>query len=433
MTTPFERFESKTLGEAYFKAIHSSGLTVLVYPKKLSTSYVMFSTRYGSLHRKFRLSDEEFLTVPDGVAHFLEHKLFEEEDGSDAFSKFAPLGASANAFTSHELTSYLFSTTDHLEDALAILLEFVTHPHFTDENVKKEQGIIAQEIGMCEDDPGNRLYYSLLKGLYKNHNVRVDIAGTVNTISEITPEILYRCYNTFYRPSNMVLAVCGDISANAVMEIVDRVIPACTDTREIECEAPEESAEIESAYTELHMSVATPLFAFGIKDLSRFEHVEERVRYSILAEMLGKCYFSRSAAFFNQLYDEGLIVKDIGYSFDMLESCSYLMINGESEKPKELFERTKNLLRNISENLPSYEDFLRIKRVMYANFVRTFDSTESIAFALTEGFIQGHEPFSVGDIISSVSYEELKSFACKFFEGKEFALSVIYPSDKEEA
>ncbi len=431
MTTSFERFENAALGESYFKAVHSSGLTVIVYPKSLSTSYVMFSTRYGSLQRRFRLAGEEFISVPDGVAHFLEHKLFEEEDGSDAFAKFAPLGASANAFTSHELTSYLFSTTDHLEDALGVLLDFVTHPHFTPENVKKEQGIIAQEIGMCEDDPNNRLYYSLLSGLYKNHNVRVDIAGTVKTISQITPEILYRCYNTFYRPSNMVLTVCGNTSAEAVMEIVDRVLPACADARKIECEVPEEDASIASAYTELHMSVAKPLFAFGVKDLVHFERAEDKVRHSILAEMLGKCYFSRSADFYNALYDEGLIVKDVGYSFDVLDSCAYLMINGESEKPQELFERTKHLLQNINENMPSYETFLRIKRVMYANFVRTFDSTESIAFALTEGFIQGYEPFSVGEIISSVSYEEFTRFASAFFQDKDFSLSVIYPSEKE--
>ena len=433
MMTPFDRFENKTLGECYYKAIHSSGLTVVVYPKNLSTAYVMFSTRYGSLQRTFRIEGEEFITVPDGVAHFLEHKLFEEEDGSDAFAKFAPLGASANAFTSHELTSYLFSTTDRLEDALSVLLEFVTHPHFTEENVKKEQGIIAQEIGMCEDDPNNRLYYSLLKGLYRDHNVRVDIAGTVDTIAKITPDILYRCYHTFYRPSNMVLTVCGNITAEAVMEIVDRSLPEKTDTRKIECEAPIEQAAIHSPYTELYMSVATPLFAFGIKDLTVFKTPEDKVRYGILAEMLGKCYFSRSSAYYNALYDEGLVVKDIAYSFDMLESGAYLILSGESEKPKELFERTKGLLQNISENLPSCDDFMRIKRVMYANYIRTFDSTESIAFALTEGFIQGHELFSVGDIISSVTYEEFTSFACTFFEGKEFSLSVVYPSKQEEA
>ena len=153
----FECFENAALGEKYYKTVHASGLTMFVYPKKLSTSYVMLTTRYGSLERTFRTEGEEFCTVPDGVAHFLEHKLFEEEDGSDAFAKFAPLGASANAFTSHEMTSYLFSTTDRLCDALAILLDFVSHPYFTEENVRKEQGIIAQEIGMCHDDPQNRL------------------------------------------------------------------------------------------------------------------------------------------------------------------------------------------------------------------------------------------------------------------------------------
>ncbi len=431
--TRFDCFENALLGEKYYRTSHKSGLTVLVYPKKLSTAYVMFSTRYGSLQRTFRLEGEEFCTVPDGVAHFLEHKLFEEEDGGDAFAKFAPLGASANAFTSHEMTSYLFSTTDRLTDALAILLDFVTHPHFTEENVQKEQGIIAQEIGMCRDDPQNRLYYSFLEGLYREHNVRVDIAGTVKTISEITPEILYRCYNTFYQLSNMVLTVCGDISPEEVMEVVDRVLPQKAPPRAIECEYPKETAEIASAYTELSMSVSTPLVAFGVKDLTAFETPSERVRYGILAEMLGKCYFSRSSDYFNALYDEGLIVKDIGCSFDMLSSCAYLMINAESERPKELFERTKDLLQNISLNLPSVEDFARIKRVMYANYVRTFDSTESIAFSLTESFLQGYDLFAVGEIISSVSYEKFIRFACEFFQGKEFSLSVIYPSTKEES
>lgn len=430
--TCFECFENQTLGERYYKAVHPSGLTVLVYPKKLSTAYVMFTTRYGSLQRTFRLAGEQFCTVPDGVAHFLEHKLFEEEDGGDAFAKFAPLGASANAFTSHEMTSYLFSTTDHLTEALEILLDFVTHPYFTEANVRKEQGIIAQEIDMCKDDPQNRLYYALLEGLYEKHNVRVDIAGTVDTISEITPEILYRCYNTFYHLSNMVLTVSGDISPEAVLTVVDRVLPKTSEPRKIECDYPKESAAIAKPYTELHMSVATPLVAFGVKDLTEFKNAEERVRYGVLAEILGKCYFSRSASFYNTLYDLGLVVKTISCSFDILSSCAYLMISAESEKPRELFERTKHLLQNISDNLPSLEDFSRIKRVLYANYIRGFDSTESISFALTESFLQDGELFSTGEIISSVSYDEFVRFACDFFKDKEFSLSVIYPSKKEE-
>ncbi len=429
----FECFENAVLGEKYYKTVHPSGLTILIYPKKLSISYVMLSTRYGSLEKTFRAGSDEFCTVPDGVAHFLEHKLFEEEDGSDAFAKFAPLGASANAFTSHEMTSYLFSTTDCLTESLAVLLDFVTHPYFTDENVRKEQGIIAQEIGMCQDDPQNRLYYSLLEGLYREHNIRIDIAGTVKSISEITPEILYRCYRTFYQLSNMVLAVCGDIAPETVLEIADRVLPQKTENREIECVYPQEDSRIERPYTELHMAVATPMLALGVKDLTQFKTPGDRMRYGVLAEMLGKCYFSRSAEFYNELYDAGLFAKTINYSFDMLNSCSYLMITAESEKPNELFERTKNLLQNIIGNLPSEEDFLRIKRVMYSNHIRSFDSTENIAFALTESFLQGGDVFEIGDIISSITYEEFTRFACAFFDEKEFALSVIYPSTKEKS
>lgn len=432
MMNRFECFQSAALGEKYYKAVHPSGLTVFVYPKKFSTAYVMFTTRYGSLERSFRLEGEDLCTVPDGVAHFLEHKLFEEEDGSDAFAKFAPLGASANAFTSHEMTSYLFSTTDRVTDALAILLEFVTHPHFTDQNVRKEQGIIAQEIGMCQDDPQNRLYYSLLEGLFREHNVRIDIAGTVQTISEITPDILYRCYNTFYQLSNMVLTVCGDITPEEVLAVADRVLPSRVEPRSINRVYPKEDEEIAKPYTELHMAVATPLFAFGVKDLTEFESAREKIRYGILAEMLCRCYFSRSSAYYNALYDEGLVTKTIDYSFDMLSTCSYFMISAESEKPNVVFERTKHLLQNISENLPCKSDFLRIQRVMYANYIRSFDSTETIAFSLTESFLQGGDLFSVGDIISSVTYEEFAEFACNFFKEKDFSLSVIYPSMKEE-
>lgn len=432
MSNRFEWFESSSLGEKYYKTVHSSGLTVLVYPKKLSTAYVMFSTRYGSLQRTFRFEGEEFCTVPDGVAHFLEHKLFEEEDGSDAFAKFAPLGASANAFTSHETTSYLFSTTDHLEEALTVLLDFVTHPYFTDENVRKEQGIIAQEIGMCNDNPHNRLYYAFLEGLFREHNIRVDIAGTVKTIAEITPDILYRCYHTFYQLSNMVLTVCGDTTPEAILEVVEKVLPHTSSSCPIECRYPSEDENIAKRYTELYMSVATPMLAFGVKDLTVFENAEEKIRYGILAEMLGKCYFSRSSDFYNTLYDERLITKSINYSFDMLSTCSYLMISAESEKPLEVFERTKDLLENIARNLPKEEDFLRIKRVMYANYIRGFDSTESIAFALTDTFLQGGDVFLPGKLLSSITYEEFVRFACSFFETKEFSLSVVYPLNKEE-
>ena len=409
--------------------MHSSGLSVYVYPKARSTTFVMLTTRYGSLEREFRLADDEaFITVPDGVAHFLEHKLFEEEDGSDAFEKFAPLGASANAFTSFDMTSYLFSTTDRFEEALSVLLSFVTHPHFTEENVKKEQGIIAQEIGMCDDEPWNRLYYAFLEGLYREHNVRVNIAGTVKTIADITPEILYRCYNTFYQLSNMALVVSGDVSMNDVMRIVERVIPPQSEQKKILCRYPSESAEINRSYTELRMAIATPLFAFGVKDVEEFPTAADKMKRCILLEMLGKAYLSRSAAFYNTLYNEGLLTKDIGYSFEAPNSCAYFIVTGESENPTEVFEKTKHLLQNLCDNLPSEQDFLCIKRAMYTNHIRIFDSTESLAMAMTDNFVNGTDPVLEGDLIASITYSDFCTFASAYFQDKEFVLSVIYPS-----
>lgn len=427
-------FENKALSEAYYKTVHSSGLTVYVYPKARSTSYVMLTAKYGSLEREFRLEGEkDFMRVPDGVAHFLEHKLFEEEDGSDAFEKFAPLGASANAFTSFDMTSYLFSTTDRLEEALSVLLSFVTHPHFTQENVKKEQGIIAQEIGMCDDEPWNRLYYSFLECLYREHNVRVNIAGTVQTISEITPDILYRCYRTFYQLSNMALVVSGNISMEAVMKTVDSVIPDKAPTKRIICRYPEETAEINCPYTELKMAIATPLFAFGVKDIEEFSTPADRIKRGVLLEMIGKACFSRSAPFYNKLYTEGLLTKDIGYAFEAPNSCAYFIVTGESKKPIEIYERTKLLLQNLSDNIPSEEDFLRIKRAMYASHIRTFDSTESLAMALTDTFINGTDPILEGELIASLTYADFCAFAAEYFKDKEFVLSVIYPSEETSA
>ena len=208
----FYTTENQRLQEKYYRGKHASGLEVVIVPKAHKKAFALFGTRYGSVHRTFKTDrDTDFVTVPDGIAHFLEHKLFENEDGSDTFAHFAALGASCNAFTSTEMTAYLFSATDKYYENLAVLLGFVTRPYFTPETVEKEMGIIGQEIRMCHDEPFHQLYYGLLDALFVNHNVKVDIAGTEETISHITSDILYRCYNTFYNLNNMllVLAVLG--------------------------------------------------------------------------------------------------------------------------------------------------------------------------------------------------------------------------------
>lgn len=222
--------ENRSINEKFYTLHHESGLDIYVIPKKHSTAFAVFGTRYGSADRTFKLAGEnDWLTVPDGVAHFLEHKMFENEDGTDAFSLYAPFGGNANAFTSFTTTVYLFSCTEHFDENLRVLLSFVTSPHFTEETVRKEQGIIGEEIKMYIDNPSWRVYFNLLRALYVHHPVRVDIAGTVESIAQITPEILYRCYNTFYNLHNMALCICGDVTPEQVKAVADAVLKKAPD------------------------------------------------------------------------------------------------------------------------------------------------------------------------------------------------------------
>ena len=223
--------KSRLLGEEYTLIKHESGLTICIFPKKMSVTYAIITTKFGSLDSRFRTGDGVIHQVPDGVAHFLEHKMFENPDGEDTFEKFSRTGADANAFTSLRDTSYVFSCTENVGESLKILLGSVFTPYFTEENVKKEQGIIAQEINMGDDDPGSVLFLDLMNCLYSKNGIKTDVAGTVESIMKITPDILYECYRAFYLPGNMMLCVCGDVSADEVAAAVSEAVPRSAFTR----------------------------------------------------------------------------------------------------------------------------------------------------------------------------------------------------------
>ena len=216
----FHTIENKIINEKYKKYYHASGLDVYIFPKKMSTVYALLGVKYGSLYSNFKIG-EDLINVPDGVAHFLEHKLFTNEDGSDSFERFSIYGADANAYTSFNRTAYLFSCTDNFVPSLKELLYFVTHPYFTEESVASEMGIIAEEIKMYDDSPSDRCYYGMLEGMYRDNGIKKNICGTVESISKITPDILYTCYKNFYRPSNMILIVCGDVDEKEIINIVN--------------------------------------------------------------------------------------------------------------------------------------------------------------------------------------------------------------------
>lgn len=420
------------LREEYYTFKHKSGLDVYVFPKKLSTSYAVFATKYGSVDNKFKLEgDKDFTAVPDGIAHFLEHKLFENENGEDTFTRYAKFGASANAYTSNNMTAYLFSATSNFYESLEVLLDFVKSPYFTPETVAKEQGIIAQEIRMYDDSPFSRLYYAVLENLYEKNNVRINVAGTVESISEITADILYECCRVFYNLSNMMLIVCGEVDAEKVNEVCDRILKDEAPVTIIR-DYPEEKPEVNVPHTEISMAVAKPLFGIGVKDVAIPEDPAERMKKSATMDIINDVLFGKSGEFYNSLYEEGLLSGQFDLGYTMTKFYAFNLLMGDSSDPDKVFERFTECVENAKKNGLSKEDFERSKRAIYANMVKWFDSTEEIANNFLSFKIDGSDLLDYVDITSKITYEEARELLSAVFHPEFYTLAIVNPLSKED-
>lgn len=416
----FTKIENKRLGEEYYKLRHRSGLTIIVYPKKgFNSVYASIGTKFGSIYSRFISGDRE-ICVPDGTAHYLEHKLFESEDG-DAFSKYARTGASANAFTSFDMTCYLFSCTDRFDESLEILFDLVQSPYFTKETVAKEQGIIGQEIGMYDDSPDWRVLMNLLQGLYRNHPINIDIAGTVKTIAEITPEILYDCYNSYYNFNNMVLSVVGKVDPKEVLRIADQKlrIDKEINTRII---LPDEPYEVAKKYTEQILPVAVPLFNLGFKEKGAGNVT---TRDMIATSIIMNCFAGESSALYRRLLDEKLINSSFGHEY--LEGIGYrsVMLSGETRSPQTAAEMIVDAVRELHKNGISDEDFENARRVVYGRLVSGFDQKQSIASELIGGEFAGRELFESVDAVAELTLSDINRRLEEELDPDNCCLSVI--------
>lgn len=415
----------KQVGDSYYQVEHPSGLTVLLYPKEhCSTTYAIFGTRYGSIDNCFQRSDEASPeSVPEGIAHYLEHKLFESEEG-DAFERFSKTGASANAFTSFESTCYLFSTTDQVYQSLEILLDFVQSPYFTEETVRKEQGIIGQEIKMYDDDPGWRVYFNLLGALYQKHPVRIDIAGTVESISHITSDLLYQCYYNFYNLNNMVLSVAGNLTVPQVEQVLQKHIKPVAPVT-VERLTVEEPEEIAAPLVRQKLSVAIPLFQIGFK--GRPLEGKEELRQELADEILLEAIFGETSPFYRRLYQQGLINQT--FESEVFSGRGYyaLLFAGESRQPqevqKQLLEELKQYPQGISE-----EAFLRCRRLMYGRQIQGFNSVENTASAMINAAFAGVGLFDALELLEQLTLEEVNARLPEIFRPDRCALSVIDPA-----
>lgn len=411
--------------EQFYCINHPSGLKIVVWEMPgYSTSHALFGTKYGSINTIFKTNkDSDFVKVPEGIAHFLEHKLFENED-CDVFSLYAKTGASANAYTSFDKTCYLFSCTDNFEESLEILLDFVQNPYFTKETVEKEQGIIGQEIRMYEDNANWRVFFNMLTGIYHNHPVKIDIAGTVESIAKIDADLLYRCYNTFYNLNNMVLSIAGNVNVDTILGICDKHLKHCEDIK-LETVFEDELLTVAKREVVQKLEVAVPLFNIGFKakpekgiDLIRAE-VETNIVLSLIAD--------ESSDLYKKMYEDGLI--NSNFSTEVFTGDGYFcsVFGGESRNPHEVLDRIIAEIERVKTEGLDEERFELIKKSYYGSQIREYNNVEAVATTLINSYMSDTTPFDIIETVANVTFKNVQDRLFKQLDSNCVTISVIEP------
>lgn len=419
----YETIESRRLKEKVLYGKHPTGLDIYIVPKAgYSSQYAIFGTKYGSIDNRF--TDGKTVTaVPEGIAHYLEHKLFESEDG-DAFSRYARTGASANAYTSFDRTCYLFSCTDHFRESLEILLDFVQSPYFTAQTVQKEQGIIGQEIRMYDDDPNWQVMFGLLRGMYHVHPVKIDIAGTQESISHITADLLYQCYRSFYNLHNMVLCVAGDVDPAVVTDAADRLLKPAP-AMAVKSTFEPEPETVVTHRVEKKLSVSVPLFNIGFKDMPAegAEGAKREAVTDILLEILG----GDASPLYRRLYDQGLINASFGLQYFSGRSFASSIIGGESRRPDDVAEAVRGEIDRLRREGIPQQDFDAARKSLYGRMASQYDSVEEVANAVAACRFAGLGPFDRVDAVSAVTPQDVAECLETRFTADRCVLSVVSP------
>ena len=419
--------ENKVLGEKYYHFVHSSGLPVYVCPKNHETAFAAVAVKYGSCDNRLP-TEKGIVTVPDGTAHFLEHKMFENPDGTDSFETFTKNGGDANAFTSFERTEYIFSCTENFYINLKTLLQMVFTPHFTKESVQKEQGIIGQEIKMYEDDADWRALLGMLEGMYVNNPVRKDIAGTVESIAEITPEILYDIHKVFYHPSNTVLCICGNVDPEEVKKVCDKCLKYYPETK-IDLPDIFEPAQVNEQRVVTKLKIGMPQFALGIKEAfpeKSDDDLKRSAEHAIILQLL----FGSSGEFYCENYESGLISDRFSYSYYNSRDWSYISIEGVADDPDMVAQAVKNEIAKRKSFFFTKEEFLRAKKVIYATECLSFNSTSETANRLASAALEGCDMLDYASVIQNTCYEEVKERFMKGYDMEKSCLSIVFPEDE---
>ena len=399
-----------------------NGLTVMIIPKKgIQKKYMIWGTKYGSNESSFVVpGEEDITTVPNGVAHFLEHKLFEQENGTNSLDVLTALGVDANAYTTNDHTAYLFECTDNFYEAMDELMDYVQHPYFTDENVEKEKGIIGQEITMYDDYPEWKVYLNDMKAMYHNNPVKIDIVGTIETISKIDKEILYKCYQTFYNPSNMTMVLCGDFEPEAILEEVKKRLENTKPSGEIKRVYPEEPDEIVQEKIEQKLEVSQPLYAIGIKDSEKCD-VKKHIAIEILLNLL----IGRSSNLYKELYQEGIIYAQPSLEYEFTNIYAHVLISGQSNEPEKVYQKLKEEIKKFKNNGINEEDFKRMKKMIYGGYVKEFNDVADIARMFLADHFKEMNSFDYLEEMKGITVEYLEQILKDVFKEEKMILSIV--------
>ena len=415
------------IGEEVFRATLPNGLPVYIVPKKgFSRKYALFATRYGGMDMRFE-KDGQWLDTPAGIAHYLEHKMFDTEEGN-ALQELAKNGAEPNAFTSNAITCYYFDATEKFYESLEILLSFVSIPYFTDESVQKEQGIIGQEIGMIEDNPEWQVYKQLMQALYHTSPARTPVAGSVESISHITAQTLYDCHKAFYTPANMCLVVVGDVKPERIIAAANQILPAKSGPLIRRDYGAEEELTAAEHFVSAAMEVSMPTFLVGFKCPPQHGG-EQQHRFTAIGELACDVLMGESSPLYARLYAEGLINGSFGAAFDLLPGASYVYAGGDSKDPQAVAEA---ILAEAQQLVSQGVDGDYYRRVVNANFgaaLKALNSFESIAVSMAEGCFQGYDPYRFPEVYDSITVEDVLDFLRRNMTRDHMALSVITPKE----
>ena len=412
-----------------------NGLKIMIMPKPdMQKKYIIWGTNFGSIDNTFILPGEKEPTkVPDGIAHFLEHKMFEQKEGTNSLDTLSNIGVEANAYTTNDHTAYLYEATDNFYEALDEFMDYVQNPYYTDENVEKEKGIIAQEIKMYDDNAEWEAYSNALKNMYGSHPIAIKISGSVESISKIDKETLYKCYNNFYNPANMTMVVCGDFEPEKLLEEIKKRLIEKENIGETQRIYPKIEKGVNKKETQVEMEVSQPVFDIAFKDpvyseeSSLADLEQNRVKRHIAIEIILYLLLGRSSNLYKQLYEKGILLNQPDLSYEFSKHYGYVMITGQSKEPKKIAEGLEKEIKRLKENGISQDDFFRVRKKTYGDFVTEYNNLESIATMFLGDDFKGINCFDYIEECNLLTKEYTEQVLEEVFEEENMTISIVNP------